>query len=79
MIRASLALLALLAPGFAQTPADPLKTLRPEHPRLILLDRDLPALRSLIQQDPLARQVYQRLAAEAGQLQNAPTPSSTRS
>jgi len=73
MIRASLALFALLASGFAQSPAEPLKTLRPEHPRLILLDQDLPALRSLIKQDPLARQVYERLVAEAGQLQNAPT------
>ncbi len=57
----------------AQSPADPLKTLRSEHPRLILLDKDLPEIRALIKRDPLARKIYEALAEEAEGLQNAPT------
>ncbi len=57
----------------AQSPDDPLQTLRPEHPRLIALDKDLQEIRSLVRRDPLARQVYARLASEAEELQNAPT------
>jgi len=58
---------------WAQAPESPLKTLRPGHPRLILLDEDLPRLRQLIKQDKLAGQYYQSLRKQAEGLLGAPT------
>jgi hypothetical protein len=52
---------------------DSLKTLRPEHPRLILLDSDLDHIRALIQQHPLARKIHGDLVKEAEKLMGAPT------
>jgi hypothetical protein len=51
---------------------DPLRTLRTEHPRLILLDSDLDHIRLLIQQNPLARKVHADLVKEADKLISAP-------
>jgi Heparinase II/III-like protein len=45
--------------------SDPLSTLRPGHPRLILLDRDLPALKALIAQDPFAAANFAELLHDA--------------
>jgi hypothetical protein len=56
---------AALAWGAAD---DPLKTLRTEHPRLILLDRDLDHIRTLVQQVPLARKIHADLVKEAERL-----------
>ena len=61
---------AALAAG---APEDPLKTLRADHPRLILLDRDLDQIRLLIQQNPLARKVHADLTKEAEKLLTTPT------
>jgi len=61
----------LLALALAQ-PTDPLQGLRPTHPRLILLDDDLPRLRSLIRQDDQARKIYEHLAAQARTIEAAP-------
>jgi len=61
----------LLALALVQ-PTDPLRTLRPGHPRLILLDDDLPRLRALIRQDAQARTIYEHLAAEARTIEAAP-------
>ena len=66
-------LLAALTCALAQSPNDPLKTLRPEHPRLIALDKDLQEIRAQIRRDPLARKIYDQLVSEAGEIQNAPT------
>lgn len=63
MLRFALALIGL-APLAAQVPAEPLKTLRAEHPRLILLDKDLPAFRAALKRDPLARKIYEALVAK---------------
>jgi len=60
---------AALAWGAAD---DPLKTLRPEHPRLILLDRDIEHIRTLIQQVPLARKIHADLVKEADRLMTVP-------
>ena len=49
---------------FAQT-GDPLKGLRPSHPRLLLLDDELPRLRELVKSNPQARQVYEELVEHA--------------
>lgn len=56
----------------AGPPADPLATLRAGHPRLILLDEDLPAVRERLAAEPLARQWHEALRAAARQLLEAP-------
>ena len=56
---------------FAQT-GDPLKGLRPSHPRLLLLDDELPRLRELVKSNPQARQVYEELVGHARQVQAEP-------
>ena len=61
---ASLCLVIALAAAGARA-ADPLSTLRPGHPRLILLDSDLPALTALIAQDPFAAANFAELLHEA--------------
>jgi len=71
MLRVLVTLLGL-APLYPAQLADPLENLRPEHPRLILLDTQLPSLRSLIRQDPQARHIYQQLLEEARKLQALP-------
>jgi hypothetical protein len=84
MIRTSgwlLALAALLG-LFAPAPAadeprraaadDILKTLRPQHPRLYVLDEDLPAIRRAAADDPLVRDWYERLQKEARKMLGEP-------
>jgi hypothetical protein len=51
---------------------DILKTLRPQHPRLYVVDEDLPAVRRLVADDPLAHDWYERLQKEARQMLEAP-------
>lgn len=46
----------------------PLKTLKPEHPRLILNDAELPRIRSLTKENPLARRLFADLLKEAERL-----------
>ncbi len=60
---------AALAWGAAD---DPLKTLRTEHPRLILLDRDIEHIRTLVQQVPLAHKIHADLVKEADRLMTTP-------
>jgi hypothetical protein len=60
---------AALAWGAAD---DPLKTLRTEHPRLILLDRDIEHIRTLVQQVPLAHKIHADLVKEAERLMTVP-------
>src|SRR5437879_11317298 len=52
---------------------NPLKTLRPEHPRLILRDGDLDRIRAMIQQHPLARKIHADLLRDAEKIMTAPT------
>jgi hypothetical protein len=51
---------------------NPLKTLRPEHPRLIVRDSDLDHIRAMIQQHPLARKIHADLVRDAERLMTAP-------
>lgn len=51
---------------------DPIRTLRAEHPRLILLDSDLDHIRLLVQQNPLARKIHADLTKEAEKLLTTP-------
>ena len=60
---------AALAWGAAD---DPLKTLRTQHPRLILLDGDIEHIRTLIQQFPSARKIHADLVKEAERLMTVP-------
>jgi len=66
----SVALVACLAPAETQ---DPLKTLRPEHPRLIALASHLERVRALIEGEPQAREIYRKLVEQADRIQDAPT------
>ena len=51
---------------------DILRNLRPGHPRLYLLDPDLPRLQTLLQQDPDARRWYQDLQGRANKMLSEP-------
>jgi hypothetical protein len=50
----------------------PLSTLRAGHPRLLVLDSDLPAIRKAIETDPAAGAVYRQMLAYAGQMLATP-------
>jgi len=49
-----------------------LNTLRKEHPRLIVLNSDLPGIKKLININPDANSIYSKLKIEADQLMNEP-------
>jgi hypothetical protein len=49
--------------------SDPLAGLRPSHPRLILPDTDLPRVRALTREHPVARKLRENLEREADKLQ----------
>jgi len=53
-------------------PEDPLRSLRAEHPRLILLDSDLERLRLVVRDNPLARRIYVDLEKECDRLLSTP-------
>jgi hypothetical protein len=59
-----IAIFFLISPASA-APADVLKTLRPQHPRLFLLPADWAQVRQAIQNDPLAKQWYEKLLADS--------------
>jgi hypothetical protein len=65
-----LAALAALAQN--QNDDDPLRQLRPAHPRLILLDSDLERLRNTARDNPLGRRVYLDLERECERLLTIP-------
>jgi hypothetical protein len=67
-----LCLSTLLLAAAPSPPDDPLATLRPGHPRLMLLDSELDHLRALVRDDPTAAHWHQRLQKEAAKLQTAP-------
>ncbi|MBZ5594655.1 MAG: heparinase II/III family protein [Acidobacteriia bacterium] len=71
MTRVIAGLMAAAALAWGATD-DPLKALRREHPRLILLDSDLDHIRALIQQNPLAHKVHADLVKEAERLMTTP-------
>src|SRR5579859_339079 len=68
-LMATLVATAALALGAVD---DPLQTLRPGHPRLILLDSEIEHIRSLIQQHPPARKIYADLIREGERLLTMP-------
>lgn len=49
-----------------------LNSLRKEHPRLIVLDSDIPSVKNLIQSDSMAKSIYDRLKQEADKIINEP-------
>jgi hypothetical protein len=69
--RVLLGQLACLA-TYAQSDDDPLRQLRPAHPRLILLDSDLDKLKILIRDNPLAHRIYLDLEKESDRIVTAP-------
>ncbi len=58
--------------AWAQNDDDPLRQLRPAHPRLILLDADLDRLKVLIRDNPLAHRIYLDLEKESDRLVTTP-------
>jgi hypothetical protein len=57
-------------PGHADN--DPLRQLRPAHPRLILLDSELDKIRLAVKENPLARRVFADLEKESDRLLSVP-------
>jgi Heparinase II/III-like protein/Domain of unknown function (DUF4962) len=53
-------------------PDDPLKNLRPGHPRLMVLDDQLPRIKELIKSDPLAATTFKRLLSDGEKMLKAP-------
>ena len=51
---------------------DFLAKLRPEHPRLVLLDKDLPRIKRFIAEDPKGKVWYAAIQSKAGQLYRRP-------
>lgn len=60
-----------IALSVSAPPENPLATLRAGHPRLMLLDEQLPALRTAVRNDPIARGWHQRLRGERDKLLTA--------
>jgi hypothetical protein len=69
--RALMAQLAACAAAWAGD-GDPLRTLRDEHPRLLLLDSDLDRVRALIRDTPPAHRLYTDLQRNADRLLTVP-------
>lgn len=69
-----LAVFAIFTATFlpAQTPQDPLATLRPQHPRLIALDSDIARIRSLLTTDPLVKDSYAAVRGQADRILTQP-------
>lgn len=67
--------LACAAGGLYDVPNEKtvLNTLRKEHPRLILLQEDIPRIKDLIHENAAAREIYTRLKEEADQILTQPT------
>ena len=56
----------------AANPVDPFKTLRPAHPRLLLLDTDLDRIKQAARENSTARRCYGELEKEADRLLSTP-------
>ena len=73
-----LLLFAAPTPGRCETadkdPKDPLEGLRPEHPRLMLLDGDLAALKARAKKDPLLAKCVKDVLLRAEKYLHAPLP-----
>src|SRR5258706_173142 len=65
--RALLAQLAGCTALFAEH-TDPVRTLRNDHPRLLLLDSDLDRLRGLIRDTPPAHKIYSEIQRNADRI-----------
>ncbi len=70
--RSLLSQLACLTSAAAQSSDNPLRTLKPEHPRLIALDRDIDRIRVLVRESAQARKILSDLEREADRLQTTP-------
>lgn len=64
-VAAALSLAALKASAAAEPAGDVLKTLRPAHPRLLVLDADLARVKQAIESDPVARKWHKHLLGDA--------------
>jgi hypothetical protein len=64
-VAAALSLATLTASTAAESDTSVLKTLRPGHPRLLVLDADLERVRQAIENDPVARQWHKHLLGDA--------------
>jgi hypothetical protein len=64
-LAAALSFAVLASPNAAEPGADVLKTLRPGHPRLLVLDADLARVRQAVENDPVARRWHKHLLGDA--------------
>jgi hypothetical protein len=64
-VAAALSLATLTASTAAESDTSVLKTLRPGHPRLLVLDADLKRVRQAIENDPVARKWHKHLWGDA--------------
>ena len=62
----------LRTPQIPPPDADPLRQLRPAHPRLILLDADFDRLRLLVRENTLAKRIYSDIEKECDRLLSIP-------
>lgn len=72
VVLGQLAALSAEVAARAQSDDDPLRQLRLEHPRLILLDADLDRVRALVRDNLLAKRIYSDLEKECDRLLTAP-------
>jgi hypothetical protein len=74
-LRGTIAIVVMLCAGwgatFARGADDVLATLRPAHPRLIVLDGDIARVKQAIATDPLAKRWHEQLKAEAERILTA--------
>jgi Heparinase II/III-like protein/Domain of unknown function (DUF4962) len=70
LLNTFLLVLATAAPASTQAgeAGNMLNTLRPGHPRLLVLDADLARIRDIIATDPVARQWHEQLQRDAGKM-----------
>jgi len=65
-------LLVIAGLPFWAQPADPLATLRTQHPRLLALDSDIEQIKILMTKDAIARGIFDRMVKQAAAIQRAP-------
>jgi Heparinase II/III-like protein len=63
---------AVQPPGAAQQEDQPLRQLRPSHPRLLLLDADMDRLRGLVHENQAAKRIYAEFEKECDRLLSTP-------
>jgi len=73
LLAASVLILTTAAPAGENVPdLNLLQTLRPGHPRLLVLDKELASVNELIKTDPTVKALYQQLQVQAEKILHEP-------